>query len=37
MPTTTAGHLVPEILRFTTDTFKQKSNEEVTMLQLIGS
>jgi hypothetical protein len=23
MPTTTAGHLVPEFLSFTTDTFKQ--------------
>jgi len=32
MPTTTAGRLVPEFLRFTTDTFKQKSNEEVTLV-----
>jgi hypothetical protein len=24
MPTTTAGHLVPEFLSFTPDTFKQK-------------
>jgi hypothetical protein len=25
MPTTTAGHLVPEFLSFTTDTLKQKT------------
>jgi hypothetical protein len=33
MPTTTTGNLVPEFLRFTTDTFKQKTMKKSRLSQ----